>query len=230
MSDSVQMGQRGLFGRAVALVVAVAALTSLGGCNILGPAGYFILGPDKQPAVYKLDPEKVTVIVVDDKANIVPQRALRETMGRAAEEDLLEKGVVKEMVKSSQALAVLSRERFGERMTIQELGTALKADVVIFAAIDDFSLSQDGQSVTPLTRMRLKVVDVASGERKFPAPNETEWYPLAIRLPAQSMEKPTGAAIMQSNQQLARLAGIALAQTFYEHVPSSPDKLKDASK
>lgn len=230
MSERMRLGVGGIAGRVAAMMLGVAALTSLGGCNILGPAGYFILGPDKQPAVYQLDPEKVTVIIIDDKANIVPQRSLRETMGRAAEEDLLAKGAVKEMVKSAQGLAVLSRERFGERMTIQELGAALKADVVIFAAIDDFSLSQDGQSITPLARMRVKVVDVASGERRFPGPNATEWYPLEIRLPAQSMEKPTGAAIMQSNQQLARLAGIGLAQMFYEHIPSSPDKLKDASK
>jgi hypothetical protein len=209
------------------VLVAVAALS---GCNILGPAGYFILGPDKQQAVYKLDPTKATVIVIDDKANIVPQRSLREVIGRTAEEDLLAKGTVKDMVKSAQALGVLSRERFGSPMTIQELGQSLKADVVIFTAIDEFSLSQDGQSVTPLSKLRMKVVDVATGQRVFPEPNAPEWYPLAIRLPAQSMEKPTGAAIMQGNQSLARITGIALAQLFYEHVPNSPDKLKDASK
>lgn len=215
---------RAAVGVAALLLLACAVLP---GCNILGPAGYFIMGPEKQPAVYTLDPQKVGVIVIDDKVNVTPQRSLREIIGRTAEEEILTKNLVKDMVKSSQALAVLSRERFGERMTIAELGKSLQADVVIYCTMDDFSLTQDGQSVTPESAMRVKIVDVKTSERVFPGKDATEWYPLKIKLPAQSMEKPSGSAILQNQQDLARLTGLALARMFYEHIPNEPDRLKE---
>jgi hypothetical protein len=206
-----------------------ASALPLAGCNILGPAIFFVKGPDKQPAAFELDPTKATVIVIDDKANIVPQRSLREVIGRTAEQDLLSQKKVTTMISSSQALGVLARERFGERMTIDEVGKALKADVVIYVAMDDFALTQDGQSISPLSRLRLKVVNVADGGRLFPAPaaGAAEWFELRVTLPAQSMERPTGAALMQANQDLARITGEQLAKVFYEHIPDAPTRLRD---
>jgi len=226
----VRAGGRWLLPRracSLLLAGAFAAAVVLPGCNILGPAGYFILGPEKQPAAYTLDREQVGVIVIDDKANVVPHRSLRELIGRTAEEEILAQKLMKDMVKSSLALAVLSRERFGEKQTIAEIGQALKADVVIYATVDDFSLTQDQQSVTPMAKLRVKVVSVKTGERLFPDKDQTEPFPLSIRLPAQAMDKPTGAAILQNQQELARLTGLALARMFYEHIPSKPGRLKE---
>nr|MCU0689086.1 hypothetical protein [Phycisphaerales bacterium] len=157
------------------------------------------------------------------------QRSLREVIGRTAEQELLAQKKVNTMISSSQALGVLARERFGERMTIDELGKALKADVVIFVAMDDFALTQDGQSISPLSRLRLKVVNVADGARLFPKPaaGTAEWFDLRVTLPAQSMERPTGAALMQANQDLARITGDQLAKVFYEHIPDAPTRLRE---
>lgn len=200
------------------LGVAGAAVVASAGCNILGPALYFAHGPEKTPRVHELDPERTTVLFIDDRSNQIPRRVLRVAIGEEAERLMLENEVVVEgkLISSQSALAAASQDKFGEPLPVTEIGRAVKADVVVYAAIDEFTLSPDGQSFVPTVSMRVKVIDTASEERIWPA--EGAGHPVRVRLPIRQGTAPTNIADqMRAEQELAGYAGRALAKLFYTH-------------
>jgi len=214
--------------RLACLLCLAATAALLAGCNIIGPIAVLASGPPKTQAQYTLDPTKVTVIVIDDRASRTPQRSLRDIVGRSAEEEILRRKLVNDMVKSNLALGVMARERFGSPLTIAELGQALKAETVIYATVDEFALSPDGQTYSPFTRLRVRVVDATTGNRLFPPPGTTDWAKLDVDIPAQATEKPGGGEQNAALQDLARVTGLALAQMFYTHENrEAPKRLRE---
>ncbi len=196
--------------------LACAALTA--GCNILGPAGYFIAGPEAIKPVYELPPDRATVIFVDDRSSRVPTRTSRELIGTTAEQSILTSGVIKDMVQSRLVLAAVKAERFGTPMTIAEVGQAVKAEVVIYATVDQFTLSVDGQTFAPEAALRVKVIDAKSDSRLWPAEGTDEGtYRFTIKLPPQQGDLPTSAQRLAAEQAFARLIGDRLGKLFYEH-------------
>lgn len=196
--------------------LALAALTA--GCNILGPAGYFIAGPESIQPVYQLPPNRATVIFVDDRSSRVPTRTSRELIGTTAEQTILASGVIEDMVQSRLVLAAVKAERFGTPMTIAEVGQAVEADIVIYATVDQFTLSTDGQTFAPEASLRVKVIDAKSDSRLWPAEGTDEGtYRLSIKLPPQQGQLPTSAQRLAAEQAFARLIGDRLGKLFYEH-------------
>ncbi len=217
--------------RLLALLASVAAALA-GGCNIAGPAFYFLHGPEKVPAAYTLDKAKSTVIFLDDRTNRIPSRATRDLIGKTAEEDLLNQGIVADMVQSRKIQTVVARERYGKPMGIAEVGRAVDARVVIYAWVDQFTLSTDGQTFAPAAALRLKVVDAETGARLFPPPDTDGWYALSVVVPPQQGNTPDGSAPrQQAEQNLARYVGQSLARVFYKHESTkSPADLEDVSR
>lgn len=218
----------------VAAPLIAPALLALPGCNIVGPAIFFIHGPDKVPAAFELDENKSTVFFIDDRVPLA-NRAEKEAMGAAAEGALLEEKAVKDVISSRGLQAAIARERFGKPMGIAEIGKAMNAQVVVYVRLDAFSLTTDGQTYTPLASMRVKVIDVATKARVFPPSDQAgadPWHVVSIQLPGQQgspprAETPDGA---KARQELARLAGLALARTFFKHdAPSNHDRIDGGS-
>lgn len=196
----------------------LAGATWAGGCNIVGPAVFFVAGPEKIPAAYTLPKDKTAVVFVDDRTNRVPSRATREIIGKTAEDLLLENGAVADMVQSRRVQTVIARERFGKPMGIAEVGRALGAKVVIYCWIDEFKLSEDGQSLLPVAAVRVKVIDAETKERLFPgADDPTGWHVVRVNPPPQ--QGGLGSTLAERNkaeQDLARWVGRSLAGVFYE--------------
>ncbi|MBL8991049.1 MAG: hypothetical protein JNJ48_05665 [Phycisphaerae bacterium] len=211
-----------------AAVVVLAALVLLAGCNILGPAGYFLVGPEATPAVFRLDPEKTAVVFVDDRANQVPTRSTREIIGRVAEEDMLANGAVKDMVQSRRVQTVIAAERSGRPLGIVEVGQAVQAKTVVYAVVERFVLSEDGQTYAPVASLRVKVIDVETDSRLFPVPDAgDEYYNLVIRVPVQTGSPPTtSAGLTTAYQDLARWTGRALGRMFYD----ASNEIRDSSR
>lgn len=217
--------------RAVGVLACVlAAGAPLGGCNLAGPVLAVVAGPTDNSALYTLPKERTTVVFIDDRANRIPSRSARERVGLTVERTLLQKGVVKDMVQSRLVLSAVRTERFGEPMTIAEVGRSVKADTVIYATVDAWSLSPDGQTYAPQAILRVKVVDAETDERLWPA--DTQDTPggyelLQVTVPEQSTSIPQGTSGMaQANADLASWVGLRLAQMFYDHFPEEvPTKL-----
>jgi len=203
--------------RRVAPLLLAGAALSLSGCNIVGPAFFLVHGPEKTPAVHKLDETMSTVIFIDDRNNVVPRRALRYEIAATAEQGLLSQDAVEEIISSQAAMQVASAERFGEPKSIARIGREVTADAVVYAHVDQFTLSPDGQTYSPTAVLRVKIIRASDGERIWP--QERDGYPLTVVAEAQTGLIPTSfSERMRAESQLAELTGQRLARLFYKHV------------
>lgn len=186
------------------------------GCNIVAPAIYFIRGPDKIKKVHALDKTKTTVVFIDDRANRVPRRALRVLMGETAEKTLLSERIVKDMISCQSVLAAAGSDREGKPLSVAEIGEAVKAERVIYATVDQFYLTPDGSSVAPTLAMRVRVIDVKADKRLWP--DDPNGYRLVTAIKAKTATVPSSVTgTYQLEDDLARRAGVDLAQLFYDH-------------
>jgi len=203
---------------AVGLCVLLAT-AALAGCNIVAPAYYVLKGPPKTAAVFDLDENRPTVVFVDDRASVLPRRSLREQIGQEAESTLLERKIIKkdQMISTLSALRTAAGERYGDAMSIGEIGNAIGAEVVIYITMDTFTISRDGVSLSPLVEARVKVIDVASQSRLFPP--SADGFPVRIEPQTGTGQVPTSRAGRNSTENaLARSLGVEVAQLFYKHL------------
>jgi hypothetical protein len=205
-----------------AAMVGLAAL--LPSCNIVAPAFYFVHGPEKAKKLYELDKKKTAVVFVDDRSNRVPRRATRIAIGEQAEQTLLKEKAVKDMVSAQSAIQAAGTDREEKPAAITEIGQAVKADIVIYATVDEFTLTRDGQTFAPSATVRVKVIDAAGGKRLWPESATGQVVP--VRLSPKTDDLPTSTAgRFAAEDELARQAGMEIAWLFIDH--EAPHGVKD---
>lgn len=206
------------------LLVLTALVVGLGvgamqGCNIVG-AGYFLLkGPPTVPAQFQLPEGKSVVVFVDDRANRLGRADLRSKIAEAAEQALLSQRRAPDVIDGRAAIIAARGERFGEPMSMVEIGKAVEADLVIWVGIDEFTLSPDGTTFVPSSSVRVRVIDVAEGGRLWPTSEDTRaGHPVSLSMPQQQGTAPTTRTeMLMAQDQLAAWTGIGVAQLFFKH-------------
>ena len=205
-------------------LLAAGSVVYLAGCNIIGPAAYFITGPAKTKKQYTLDPKRPTVVFVDDRGNRVPRRAVRNLIAQTADKALLSEGVVKDLISSDSAALAAGQDRTAKPIPISQIGRDVKADVVIYATVDMFTLSADGQSLSPQAIIRVKVIDAVEDKRLWPP--QPQGAVLTVRSNVKTTDMPQSTADRNKlEDELAKLAGDEIAWLFYDHLP--PQGLKN---
>ncbi len=227
MSSSTESTRRGVLGALAALSL----LTILAGCNILGP-GLYLVSDGREPAMYKLDPKRSAVVFIDDRSSVLPTRALRDRIAKAAEKQILsEKLLDVDLISSDSLQQVVLAERFSKPRSIAEIGRAVQADQVIYATVDSFTLSPDGAQFSPTATLRVKVIDAKNDARLFPpdtAPGagggKDPAYPLTIpeKVLATGLPRST-AEVTKAQQELADNLGRKLGELFFKHSPRDPN-------
>lgn len=186
------------------------------GCNVLTPIAFAVHGPQKIMPVYSLEKELKTVVFVDDPSSRVTQRRLRYAIADRATKELLAKRILVNMLNPRGILSAASNERYGEQKSISELGKSVGADIVIYAVVTEFSLSPQTGAHIPQATLRMKVIDVATGQRLYPS-NEMG-HIVSIQIPQRPGTAPTtSGARLKVEQTLAERTGQGLAQLFYKH-------------
>lgn len=194
----------------------LAGVLLVAGCNIVAPAYLIIAGPEKVPAQHELEKERPTVVFIDDRSNRLPRRALRQTIGEEVQRALLADRALTDVIDTRAAITVASQDRVGQAMSIVDIGKAVKADVVIYATVDSFALTTDGQSYSPVATLRVKVIDVATDKRTWP--EEATGYPLTLAFPARSSDVPQNTTELRAAEEgLARQVGVGIAQLFMKY-------------
>jgi hypothetical protein len=190
----------------------------LAGCNIVGPVVAIVHGPPKVAPAYRLDRKRTTVVFIDDRGNLMPRRALVVHAAKAAQDALLERRVLEDMISADSALAVVAAaDASGKLIDIPEIGRRLGADVVIYAVVDRFSLTPDGVVYQPTAVVRVKVIDVAEEKRLWPE-EKREGQTLTLVVPPRTEPLPsTTSGVQHAELDAADLLGRAIAQLFYEH-------------
>jgi len=191
-------------------------LVSVGGCNVAGPIYAFAEGPPTVEAQYVLPEESRVVVFIDDRANRLPRARLRTTIASRTTDLLFaEKQVVAEAIDPASAARLAAAEDLaGSLKSIDEIGRDVGADVVIYAVIDRFSLAEEGVP-RPVCVMRVKVIDVETGERLFPS--DERGRPVVARMGFKSASAYDADRLRTLDTTLAEFAGMRLAELFYEH-------------
>lgn len=217
------------FTRFVSPLVGIAIgclLIAASGCNIVGPAYYFIHGPEKTPAAFTLDPKRSTVVFVDDQNSVLPRRNLRMEIAASATELIQSEKLVEDVIDSRGAIVAATRDRDSEPMSVVGVGRAVKAQVVIYVAVDAFSLSSGGVAYAPSARVRVKVMDAEHDSRIWPSPESfPDGAPLNINMFEKARGVPQSAAqAAQAENELAKETGVAVAELFFEHEKARPNR------
>ena len=187
----------------------------LGGCNIVGPALVLIHGPPTIPAEYKLDKNRSTVLFIDDRSGVLPRPILGQQIAEVAVTTILAKNLVKDLISARGTHLAARQESHDQPLTLQQIGQAVGADVLVWVSIDSFSLSPDGQTFAPVSQTRVKVIDVTTGDRLWPP--EREGFARVIRMPTQQgMAPTTRAERLKAQQNLASWTGVGIAQLFFK--------------
>lgn len=203
----------------VLLTIPIAIAAAAGGCNILGPAMFLAAGPEKTDALFKLPVDRPTVVFIDDRSSVLPSRAIRQRIAKAAEKALLDGGAVpKGDIISSDAIApIATGERFARPTSIADIGTAVGAHVVVYGTMDSFTLLSDGVQLSPAATMRVKVVNALDKSRMWPL-DPDEWHTLNVTMTPGTLETArTTADRAALEQALADKLGLGLANVFLSH-------------
>ncbi|MCC6321503.1 MAG: hypothetical protein IT438_08740 [Phycisphaerales bacterium] len=202
------------------LILSGAAVAGLltAGCNIVGPAVYFIHGPEKVKPQFVLPPERSTVVFVDDRGSVLPTRATRQRIAKATEQTLLAGKTKSEIISSDALLPIATQERFGKPTGIAQIGESVGAEVVVYAKVDSFGLSPDGAQFAPVATAQVKVVDAKTRKRLWPVDDKGEWVPVEAAVPTATSGIPRShseRAVAENH--LAELLGRNIARIFVEY-------------
>jgi len=215
--------------RHVPLAILLALTPCLAGCNIVGPAFVLLHGPEKTPAQYTLDEDRKTVVFVDDRSNVVSRRSTRMRIAEEAEKVIVEKGLVKEVIRSQAIMAAASQDSHGEPSSIAELGRMVGADVVIYAIVEFFGLSPDGATYQPTAQFRVKVIESEDGRRLWP--KEIQGHTLLVQMEVRPEDLPQSMSeALEREAMLAEWAGKRLAELFFDHVEPNESRVGDPAK
>lgn len=201
-------------------LTAVSALCAIpAGCNIVGPIYAVAQGPGEVKAAYSdLDPDRKTVIFVDDPANMIAQRRIRSQIGVAAQDELLRRKIINEgaMIDARSALAMAERGGDDGPLAITEIGQAVGAEVIIYVLVTRFDMTEDGVNFLPVSELEVKVLDVPSETRIWPPPGEPGYRSSFSKSSGNANMPRTRTAALQAEMELAEITGLGLAQLFYD--------------
>jgi hypothetical protein len=158
------------------------------------------------------------VFFIDDRANRLPRRTLKNVIGQSAEEMLLNQGVIapENVIASRSATAAAASETNSNLMSIAAIGKALGVDRVIYVSIEGFSITRDGTTVQPVAGALVKVIDVKEDRRVWPA--ERSGYPVKIQLPATGEQVPENRGGVNRIQiGIAEALGVQIARVFFTY-------------
>ncbi|MBM4098387.1 MAG: hypothetical protein FJ260_00270 [Planctomycetes bacterium] len=209
--------------RAIALL-ASAALLAAPGCNMAVPALYVAQGPPKRPAMYTLPADKKVVVFVDDRQNVISRLQLRAALGDDVSNEFRRLKLVSDVVSGRELISYVRRvETSAKRVSIEELGDAVKADIVVYVEMESFALSPDGATPKPVASAYVKVVDVKGKERLFPPlGGDPKGQPVASELDSQMPDAfRTSAQRRRMEDMLEKKLADDIAKLFYEYEPKN---------
>lgn len=202
------------------LLASLAALLAAAGCNLAVPALYVAQGPPKQPALFTLPKDKKTVVFVDDRKNVISRLQLRAMLADDVGTIFQRLELVDEVVSGRELISYVRRvETSSKRVSIEELGNAVGADVVLYVEMDAFALTPDGATPKPTALARVKVVDVEKRERLFPPVGGD---PAGVTVQAEINALAADAYRTSANRRkledaLAKRLADQITKLFYEH-------------
>jgi len=206
-----------MLGLVIAALLGAISLLSAG-CDELGTALYLIEGPPRQKAVCELDERRPTVVLVDDRAGVLPRRSLLRDIGETVDRTILDQRLVEDgnLISSRSALNAARGETRTQMKSIVDIGREVGADVVIYVEVIGFGLTRDGQGVWPYAVFDVKLFDTVSNERLFPAEGGGFRLDTPVGREQETINELSRADRSRLEDLLAARGGFQVARMFFE--------------
>lgn len=191
-------------------------LCFLQSCNLMAGASYILSEEPQQEAVFVL-PDVPTVVFVDDRRNLLHPSRLRRVVADKITELLLKENVVATLISPQDIMRVsATKDRYGNILTIGELGEAVGASTVVYVEMTAFALTTDGQTPNPVANCRVRVIDVDHKKRLFPVNDAS--YPIVATLSKVDPYNIHSISEMRKlAEELSEELGKNVAEMFYLH-------------
>jgi len=203
-----------------AMMLTVLAM-SLGGCALLGWAADVVEGGKPVKPVYQLQ-DQPTVVMIDDPTNKLPTVDLPNLIAGRINDRLVDEQVIDEsnMVAANRISQLAADHSAFKTWPIDKVGKEAGAQQVIYVLVKQFMLSDESQMYRPVAQVRVKVIDVASGQRLYPATGDG--HPVAVEQFYKSMDGANRSTQTIIARRLAEELAREIAYLFYEHLPPQP--------
>ncbi|MEX2671461.1 MAG: hypothetical protein WD294_05055 [Phycisphaeraceae bacterium] len=188
------------------------------GCAAPGFLLDAFMPPDRIPAAYT-PADRTTVVFVDDPGNVLPQSSLRATLVAAVRHNLTQEEVITTFVAGNRlATARLNEPDFSD-WPIDRVGRHVEAEQVLYIRVEQFQSSEPTKTETyrPRAIVRVKLIDVETGQRLFPARDDYGTRVTTTMFFRTQQESRGTAAVLA--QTLAQKTGEDVARLFYRHEP-----------
>ncbi|MEM9414429.1 MAG: hypothetical protein AAGA29_02985 [Planctomycetota bacterium] len=219
--------------RSPALLVLLAMLLALPGCNLIGAAAVIMPKPPV-PAQHDL-PDKKTLIIVEDRGSIVRDTSVVRQVTASIRGALEDEKVVTAGFVPQTELTALQTE-LGEdylRTSLGEIARRLGAEQLIYAKVVGYQLEMGGGIFRPMMAFEVKVIDMDLGARSYPRAVDPEtgivegqsFVSVVTQLQPRNRTAEGNAARAIAARELADQAGIEIARLFHEWKRPEPGDL-----
>jgi hypothetical protein len=198
------------------------------GCNLLGAMAYKFGGAPAIPAKYA-PPKTPMVVLVENSRNPATLRLEAQRLSSRVTDEL-DKHQVAPLIDPSKLndLRRTDPTKFNA-MAVTAVGRAVGAEQVVVVDLVEFNIQPDLASETfqGLAEARVRVVDVASGETRWPL-DVSGGYPLSAKT---SYVRPVdGVDAVTLSEQLQSALSSQIARLFYEWKADSADGAAEKAK
>lgn len=205
--------------RAVLTALFTAAVLSIAGCNLVKSAAFIIEGPPSVQAEHELE-DRPLLVYVDDRAGAIGlrQRQIRRLIADRVGDHLIDEGLISTRINSRDAIAIIEAEdSHSNLMSIEEIGDAVGAELVIFIEVLAFQLTPDGVTPRPSGNCRVRLIDAKDKVRLYPPPPEPpRLVPVALREVSTEAYR-SQASRLKVYEDLAEEMASQVAKLFYKH-------------
>lgn len=205
-------------------LVAVAAAMPLSCQSGLGRLAWMFEQPQKVKALYTPPPGKTILVFVDDILNPLQYQPIKGELTERLNAELVQKKIAGDTVPYEAIVEWTARTRNLERLSVSEIGQALKADLVLYVHLDKFSVKDDEQGPLWHGQMgtTIRLVDVHVG-RLWPTDRPEGYTVPSVETPSVDDSSPGYAA--EVARQLAKLMAEHIIDCFCDHTvpPGAPE-------
>ncbi len=185
-------------------------------CNLMAGASYILSEEPQQEAVFVL-PDVPTAVFVDDRRNLLHPSRLRRVVADNITELLLKENVITTLISPQDIMRVSAmKDRYGNILSIGELGKAVGASTVVYVEMTSFALTTDGQTPNPVANCRVRVIDVDVKERLFPI-NDVSYPIIATLSKVDPYNVHSISEMRKLAEELSKELGKNVAEMFYLH-------------
>ena len=200
--------------------IALLALLLVSGCAAFGAIGYKTFGPTKVPAAY--EPKKETMLVLADAYGSPAELQPYADQIAVMVVDKLRQNMVAPLIDESSLIRFRSTKGSSyEKMNIPEIGSAMKAQQVLYIHLKNLSAADVASDVVKAqVSADVRVVSVVSGQTLWPDIGSTR----EVTTPTQFVRKEGLHTAPQARGEMMDQLAEQVARLFYSHTPDFEDK------